>query len=91
MDMQPIKTEKDYEAALPTHFFQEDLMETWHEIHVTLPEYFSGKTVDVILQPVDTNHYQVSQTATTGINAIFGKWPGEETDAEIDELLEQLS
>ncbi len=74
-------------------------METWHEIHeitsktltLTLPEYFSGKTVDVILQPVDTNHYQVTQTATTGINAIFGKWPGEETDAEIDELLEQLS
>ncbi len=78
-------------------------METWHEIHkmtsrtliLKLPEQFSGKTVEIIIAPVETaystDHYQVTQTSTTGINAIFGQWPGEETDAEIDELLEQLS
>jgi hypothetical protein len=78
-------------------------MKTWHEIHevtsetltLKLPEHFSGKTVEVIISPVETpystDHYQVTQTATTGINAIFGQWPGDETDAEIDELLEQLS
>ncbi|MBZ0272095.1 hypothetical protein K8I61_08660 [bacterium] len=31
--------------------------------------------------------YREPQTATTGINAIFGKWPGDETDEEIEDLL----
>lgn len=31
------------------------------------------------------------QTPTTGIGAIIGKWPGNETDEEINEALERLS
>jgi hypothetical protein len=31
------------------------------------------------------------QTATTGINAIFGRWPGDETEEEILAALEELS
>lgn len=31
------------------------------------------------------------QTPTTGINAIFGKWPGDETDAEIQQALDEIS
>jgi hypothetical protein len=39
----------------------------------------------------DTSDYQVAQGPQTGINAIIGQWPGEETDEEISELLEELS
>ncbi len=31
------------------------------------------------------------QTQETGVSVIIGKWPGDETDAEIEELLEQIS
>ncbi|KYF50017.1 hypothetical protein BE04_37930 [Sorangium cellulosum] len=31
------------------------------------------------------------QTATTGVNAIFGKWPGDETDEEFDQAIKELS
>ena len=34
---------------------------------------------------------RVPQTPTTGIGAIIGKWPGNETDEEINEALERLS
>ena len=31
------------------------------------------------------------QAATTGIHAIFGRWPGDETEEEILAALEELS
>ncbi|WP_437755369.1 hypothetical protein [Sorangium sp. So ce1389] len=31
------------------------------------------------------------QTATTGVNAIFGTWPGDETDEEFDQAIKELS
>ena len=34
---------------------------------------------------------RVPQTPETGIGAIIGKWPGNETDEEINEALERLS
>lgn len=30
------------------------------------------------------------QTATSGVNAFFGRWPGDETDEELLEALEAL-
>jgi predicted transcriptional regulator len=35
--------------------------------------------------------YKVPQDATTGINAIFGQWPGDENEEELVRFLEQLS
>jgi hypothetical protein len=31
------------------------------------------------------------QTRQTGVNAIIGRWPGDETDEEIEAALERLS
>ena len=39
----------------------------------------------------DKPNYKIPQNATTGINAIFGQWPGEESDEELEKFLEQLS
>ena len=35
--------------------------------------------------------FRVPQTSETGIGAIIGKWPGNETDEEINAALERLS
>lgn len=35
--------------------------------------------------------YCVPQTSTTGINAVIGKWPGDESDEEIAEMLDKSS
>lgn len=39
----------------------------------------------------DKHNYKIPQNATTGINAIFGQWPGDESDEELEKFLEQLS
>ncbi len=40
---------------------------------------------------LDIRRYLKPQTRTTGFNAIFGQWPGEETDEEIMAALEEIS
>ena len=37
----------------------------------------------------DESHRQ-PQTSTTGVNAIWGKWPGDETDEELRALLKEI-
>ena len=40
---------------------------------------------------LDTRTLRKPQGPRSGLNAIFGKWPGEETDDEISALLEEIS
>lgn len=40
---------------------------------------------------LDVREFARPQTPTTGVGAIIGKWPGEETDEEITSILEELS
>jgi len=40
---------------------------------------------------IDVRSLRRSQTASTGINAIFGKWPGDESDEDVDEFLSTMS
>jgi hypothetical protein len=40
---------------------------------------------------LDSRALYKPQTQTTGINAIFGKWPGDETDEEFSKAVEELS
>ena len=39
----------------------------------------------------DHNSLRITQTSTTGMNAIVGEWPGDETDEEIAQALEMIS
>ena len=40
---------------------------------------------------IDTSKLRKPQGSKSGINAIIGKWPGEETEEEITAILEELS
>lgn len=40
---------------------------------------------------MDVRSLRRPQSSTTGINAIFGKWPGDESDEDIDEFLSTIS
>ncbi|KYF85462.1 hypothetical protein BE20_14010 [Sorangium cellulosum] len=40
---------------------------------------------------IDQRALYIPQTATTGINAIFGRWPGDETDEQFDQAIKELS
>lgn len=45
----------------------------------------------VLVGKLDLEALRVPQGPYTGINAIIGKWPGDESDEEIQALLEELS
>ena len=45
----------------------------------------------VIVRKLDRSTLDQPQTPTTGINAIIGKWPGDESEEEILALLEEMS
>jgi hypothetical protein len=53
------------------------------EIWSELPEPLDGE--------LDARALRKPQGPRSGVNAIFGKWPGDETDAEIDAVLEEIS
>ena len=38
----------------------------------------------------DEESHRQPQTSTTGVNAIWGKWPGDETDEELRALLKEI-
>jgi hypothetical protein len=40
---------------------------------------------------LDARNLHKPQGPRTGVNAVFGKWPGDETDEEIERLLQELS
>ena len=42
-----------------------------------------------ILRRMNHDPYMKPQTATTGVNAYFGTWPGDETEEELLALLEE--
>lgn len=41
--------------------------------------------------PLDARQLRRSQTPTTGLNAVIGQWPGDETDEEVDRFLREIS
>ena len=45
----------------------------------------------VLVRKLDLNALDQPQGPNTGINAIIGKWPGDESDEEIIALLEEMS
>lgn len=45
----------------------------------------------VLVRKLDLNALDQPQGPDTGINAIIGKWPGDESDEEIIALLEEMS
>jgi len=45
----------------------------------------------VIVRKLDLSALDQPQTPTTGVNAIIGKWPGDESEEEILALLEEMS
>ena len=52
------------------------------------------KIAEIIRQSYDQRisyAMQVKQTPTTGLGGIIGKWPGDESDEEIQKALEELS
>jgi hypothetical protein len=54
-------------------------MEVWSEVPRPLGEEFDMRAI------------RKPQGPRSGFNALFGKWPGDETDAEIEALLEEIS
>ena len=40
---------------------------------------------------LDTARLHKPQGPRSGVSAVFGKWPGEETDEEFEELLKESS
>jgi hypothetical protein len=51
----------------------------------------SGEKRFGILGDFDRSVLYLPQGPDTGINAMIGKWPGDETDEEIAAILEELS
>ncbi len=47
-----------------------------------------GRVPTPLRRPFDMNDFKVDNT---GIGAIYGKWPGDETDEEVQKALEELS
>jgi len=58
-----------------------------------LPEEETGETRPSRsgLKKFDRASLHKPQGPDSGINAVIGKWPGDETDEEINALLEELS
>jgi len=52
---------------------------------------FSDELIASIPDEVDANSLREAQEPETGVNAIWGKWPGEETDEEIAKIIEAMS
>jgi hypothetical protein len=52
---------------------------------------FSDELIAPIPDGVDVNLLREAQDPETGVNAIWGKWPGEETDEETAKIIEALS
>jgi hypothetical protein len=50
-----------------------------------------GKPPRPLAQSQQTTELRVHQGPRSGINAIFGRWPGDESDEEVLDALEQLS
>lgn len=50
-----------------------------------------GKRPRPLAKSQPATELRVHQGPRSGINAIFGRWPGEESDEEILDALEQLS
>jgi hypothetical protein len=44
-----------------------------------------------LFAPLDLREVMRPQGPTTGINAVIGAWPGNETDEEIFRMLEEMS
>ena len=44
-----------------------------------------------ILKKFDPSVLHQPQGPNSGLNAVMGKWPGDETDEEIDEYLRKIS
>jgi hypothetical protein len=53
-------------------------------------ELWSGEP-EPIESELDVNALRKPQGPRSGINAIFGKWPGDETDEEFEEILKDMS
>jgi hypothetical protein len=55
-------------------------------------ERFEVRSRDrVLVRKLDLEALHQPQGPTTGINAIIGKWPGDESEEEILALLEEMS
>jgi hypothetical protein len=50
-----------------------------------------SETPRPLFAPLDLRELMRPQRPTTGINAIIGAWPGDETDEEIFRMLEEMS
>ena len=50
-----------------------------------------SKTPEPIRRTIHVSEVRQRQTARSGAAAIFGKWPGDETEEELLEALEKLS
>jgi hypothetical protein len=53
-------------------------------------EVWSELPAPLFVQPA-LGRSRRAQTSETGINAIFGKWPGDETDEEFFRMIEEIS
>ncbi len=50
-----------------------------------------GQLPTPLERPFNLNDFKVPQTPDSGMSAIYGSWPGEETDEDILKALEELS
>jgi hypothetical protein len=50
-----------------------------------------GRLPRPILSPLDPRSLRKSQGAKSGINALWGKWPGDESESDVQEALSRLS
>lgn len=50
-----------------------------------------GRLPQPILRPLDPRSLRESQGAKSGINALWGKWPGDESESDVQEALRRLS
>jgi hypothetical protein len=44
-----------------------------------------------LVRPFKLSDFKIAQTPGNGMSAIYGTWPGDETDEEILKALEELS
>jgi hypothetical protein len=56
-----------------------------------MEEEKDGSTERVLVRKLDRRALHKLQGPDSGINAIIGRWPGDESDEEIVALLEELS
>jgi hypothetical protein len=69
-----------------------------HHVEADVITSASGSDLEVWSQPPEPLFCEVplsrswqAQTPTTGINAVIGRWPGDESDEEIFRFLEEIS